>query len=262
MTVTWVLVSYGSVADAKNFVCSLGSLQPVNLVLICNRPGDAEEARDVLSNFDISILDFNDNPGYLPALNRALVLLDTSSPIVLSNCDLLADSDTLQNIERSVTDHADSAIIAPRIVGALGQDQNPYLLTPPTRRELLLLRLLHLHPLLGDVMMWRQGRRGRSPGTTQVDAGSIWAPHGSCVIFTPLYFERGGSVDYPYFLFAEELWVGSEAERIGAKVQYDPTIRLRHIEHASIGRRRRGRVAQAKSEGLAYWYRHAKERGW
>jgi hypothetical protein len=78
----------------------------------------------------------------------------------------------------------------------------------------------------------------------------------------PQFFAAGGSLAYPFFLFAEELWVGAEAERVGVSVRYVPTLQVNHDEHKSIGLKRRGIVAEAKYEGLKYWSQRARILGW
>ena len=86
----------------------------------------------------------------------------------------------------------------------------------------------------------------------------MFAGHGSCVVLTPRFFAAGGSCDYPFALFGEELWFGRECARLGLEVRYVPSAVLRHTEHAATGRRRRGAVARVKYDGLRYWARAAR----
>ena len=81
-------------------------------------------------------------------------------------------------------------------------------------------------------------------------------------MLTPRFFAAGGSCDYPFALFGEELWFARECARLGLEVRYVPSAVLRHTEHATTGRRRRGAVARVKYDGLRYWVRVAKEDGW
>ena len=100
---TWVVVSYGGVEDAARLVASLGTETPVDVVLCANKPGDTEAATAALgSDPRVRILTFEDNPGYLPALHRALPHVDTDRPVVLSNCDLVAEPGCVEQLADQV----------------------------------------------------------------------------------------------------------------------------------------------------------------
>ena len=121
---TWVIVSYGGVDDAVRLVDSLGAGSPVDIVLCANRPGDTDEATAAFAgDRRVRVLSFEDNPGYLPALQRALPHVDTTRPVVLSNCDLLADPGVVDDLIEQVEAFPDAGWLAPSIIGSLGQDQ-------------------------------------------------------------------------------------------------------------------------------------------
>jgi GT2 family glycosyltransferase len=259
----WVIVTYGSVKEAAALIDSVPTdeAKQTHFVLCCNKPGDADEAGAIFAQSEVSVIAMEDNPGYLPAFDRIRGQLDLSVPTVFGNSDLVLETPFLSVLEEASREYPDVGVLAPAILGAYGIDQNPYLLQPPTQRQLRLARTLHRHALIADLVMMRQS--SGPPSRRDVAAWQlVWAGHGSCMILTPEFFARGGRTDYPFFLFAEELWIGAEAARIGVEVRYVPSMRLRHSEHASIGTRRRGRVAQAKYDGLRYWARRAGELGW
>ncbi|MBM6400980.1 glycosyltransferase family 2 protein [Phycicoccus sonneratiae] len=260
---TWVVVSYGGVDDARGLVASLGADAPVDVVLCANKPGDAAAARTAFADDTrVRVLDFEDNPGYLPALHRALPELDPALPLVLSNCDLVADPGCVDALLAGVAEFPDAGWLAPSVIGSLGQDQNPNLLSPPGARWLRMLAAVHRVPAVADVMLLR--REGHSSRTVDgvAPGTAVFAGHGSCVVLTPRYLAEGGRTDYPFALFGEELWFGSECARLGLTVRYLPSAVLRHAEHVATGRRRRGHVARVKYEGLRWWARRAADAGW
>jgi GT2 family glycosyltransferase len=63
----------------------------------------------------------------------------------------------------------------------------------------------------------------------------IYAPHGSCLLFARAYFDRGGTLDYPQFLFGEEIYVAETVRALGLQVVYEPRLRVWHDDHASTG---------------------------
>lgn len=262
-TLTWVLVSYGGVEDARALVTSLDTDTPLDIVLCANKPGDAEKARMAFRGDPrVRVLSSEDNPGYLPALQRALPDIDTGHPVVLSNCDLLAEPGCAAALLEVLAANPDAGWLAPSVIGSLGVDQNPNLRRPPSARWLRALAALHRFPRVADLLLLR--REGHSSRiVTGVEPGApIFAGHGSCVLLTPRFFSLGGSCDYPFALFGEELWLGQECARLGLTVRYTPEAVLRHREHAATGRTRRGAIAEVKYQGLRYWARRARELGW
>ena len=66
-------------------------------------------------------------------------------------------------------------------------------------------------------------------------SSTIYAPHGSCVIFGRCFFEKGGTLDFPAFLFAEEMFVAEQIRLMGGQVLYAPNMVVVHNEHVSTG---------------------------
>jgi len=101
----------------------------------------------------------------------------------------------------------------------------------------------------------RQGRdgsgaRGDGEGADQVR--TIYAPHGSCIIFSERYFQCGGTLGYPSFLFGEELFVAETARRLGLEVVYEPRLKVWHQDHSSTGWLRSRTVASYLGQSARY----------
>jgi len=260
---TWVIVSYGGVEDASTLVGSLGATTDVDIVLCANKPGDTRAAEQAFAgDARVRVLSAEDNPGYLPALQRALPDIDTTRPVVLSNCDLVAEPGCVQALVDVSAAHPEAGFLAPAVIGSLGLDQNPNLLAPPSARRLRVLAAIHRFPRVTDLLLLRRGGHSSRTVTGVEPGASVFAGHGSCVVLTPRFFALGGSCDYPFALFGEELWLGQECARLGLSVRYTPEAVLRHSEHAATGRTRRGAIARVKYDGLRYWARRARELGW
>jgi GT2 family glycosyltransferase len=270
---TWVIVSYGGVDDARRLIDSLGATdQPerqCRVLLACNKPGDAQRAAEVFRSESergrsaVRVLDFGDNPGYLPAVHRAVEQEGLEGALVFSNSDLVAEASTLPALRQELARWPGALSLAPAVIGAVGADQNPHLLAHPSALRLTLLGALHRVPQLADVLLLRRAGHSSTLVAGGVAGQTMWAGHGSCVVLTPEFFSRGGRLDYQIPLFGEELWIGSEVERLGGEVRYTPSVVLHHREHATTGAsRRRGRVARIKYDSLRYWARQARARGW
>ncbi|GAA2116848.1 hypothetical protein [Nocardioides bigeumensis] len=262
-------MTYGGVPDAAALIESLGVARSTwRVVVACNKPGDADEATsrldDLLDDGLVTIADYPDNPGYLPAAARAVEQFGLrGGPVVISNADLVAGPKCLAEITVAAEHYPTAMWIAPSIIGALRRDQNPMLRRRPSAKRLRLLAALHRFPRAADLAVLRRNGHGATLPKPGRAGESVWAGHGSCIVLTALFFSAGGALTYPFKLFGEELWLGAEVERLGGEVRYVPEIRLRHGEHATTGsHRRRGEIARVKYEGLRYWARRARAEGW
>ena len=199
---TFVVVSYGGVDDATRLVSSLGTDTALEVVLCANKPGDTAAATAAFSDDPrVRVLSFEDNPGYLPALQRALPHVDTSSPVVLCNCDLVADPGLVSELLRQVDAFPDAGWLAPAVIGSLGVDQNPNLLTPPSARRIARPRGGAPGAAGGRPAPAAQGRpqlahrqRGRAGQRGVRRTRLLHRAHAR-------FFAAGGSCDYPFALF-------------------------------------------------------------
>ena len=156
----------------------------------------------------------------------------------------------------------DVGVVAPSILSGLSHhDQNPFMLERPSRTRMEFYRLLYrsyyllntyafLSALYRQVRhVFREGAWGMGQAGTRSQEGhleaippvssergtTIYAPHGACVIFSKRFFSRGGTLDFPVFLFGEEICIAETVRELGLRVVYDPSLVLTHHEHQSPG---------------------------
>jgi GT2 family glycosyltransferase len=137
-------------------------------------------------------------------------------------------------------------IVAPSIISQKwNADYNPKIPVRYTRKNILKYQILYSNFLIQNVFLtvaylkkWIIGRRkpaGKRNEQEMPETRKIYAPHGSCMIFTKSYFEKGGNLDLPNFLFGEEVLVAETCREKGLDIIYDPSFIIRDFEHASIG---------------------------
>lgn len=137
-------------------------------------------------------------------------------------------------------------VIAPRIqVVADGADQNPFMRKRPAGAHWVWLRLIYSHYLFTAI--WHSMSRVKRACNNllkhifshdSVHLGTreeIYAPHGACMIFTKSFFDAGGYLDDKLFLYWEEISVSEICRSLKLPVVYEPTLRILHKEHQSIG---------------------------
>lgn len=263
MRIAIVCVSYNTYDHLRRFAHSLrdslGGATGVDLKLVVVDNStivpDADVLRQIAELLPDSTYLKSENVGYFPGFHRGFQTLAPSDYdyIAISNVDLVVAPGflaALRDLPRRPDDRI--GMIAPSIISRTrGVDLNPKTLTRPRtasyRRNVFIFQHLLLARAYRGLSRLRAARRKpQAAGTT------CFAPHGSFMIFTRHYFEAGGRVDYPCFLFAEEDFVGEECRRIQASISYQPSAVIFDSDHASTGRESLSRIAAEHVKSLRY----------
>jgi len=213
------------------------------------------------------------NLGYFGGANYGLKQYLASSElpdwVIISNVDIefregqfFTDLKRLESIDCL-------GVVAPCIWSARWKrDLNPKICERPTRGRMLFYRVVlgnfylqtayellsvsknALRAWARPVLDWI--RRPSEQEKAKDSLESIYAPHGSCIVFSKKYFGTGGNLDYSVFLFGEEIFVAESARKLGLVVQYCPQLRVCDEEHASTGIIRSRLVARHLKDATDY----------
>lgn len=72
------------------------------------------------------------------------------------------------------------------------------------------------------------------------------------MIFTSEFFKKCPTLSYPVFLFCEEIFFAEIVRRIGGKVTYCPSIKIKDKEHASTSKMNLSKYCKYNYEALTY----------
>ena len=175
-----------------------------------------------------------DNPGYFGAVNKLMkqVYLSDYDYSIISNVDLTLEQDFFQTLVEYDCPK-DTGWIAPQIWSDLEKrDRNPARLVRPSLTKMRILKSFYQIPILDTIYHKTVYRRKKY--YTKSAEGTIYAGHGSLIILTKNYFQKCGIIDYPVFLFCEELFLAENCRKAGLKVVYEPSIKVKDKEHVSI----------------------------
>lgn len=262
MTTTVICVNYFTTDPMRGMFASLTAQDdPDWRLLVVDNTGSPAEAvtiaKIIAGEPRASLVRSPENVGYLNAIPVALAEADLASDdwVVLCNPDIVFDP-TFMSTLRTYAD-APVGMYAPTISGSSGRDQNPYLVYRPGRLKTLVRAVQFSHWTIGRVTtamaVHINGKFGRRVSRTPVAPGQrIYAPHGSCMLFSPRYRAAGCSLSQPIFLFGEEITVAEQCRGTGLEVVYRPELRTVHAEHASTGVWRSRTVAAAQAESARY----------
>ena len=168
---------------------------------------------------------------------------------IISNVDVVMEKDFFVQLAEMPANKT-LGWIAPQIFSDTEhRDRNPKIMRRYAKRKLQILRFLFSIPPLYNLYTHTAYK---SKKLIKHEPGEIYAGHGSFIILTQEYFKRCGIIDYPVFLFCEEIYLGEQCLKHGLKVVYNPQIRVRDTEHASTGTFRRRKYCWYNYEALSY----------
>lgn len=176
------------------------------------------------------------NPGYFGAIKKLMQNVDMNAYdyAIISNVDLTLDEDFFVKLA-AYNCAEDTGWIAPSIWSRLEKrDRNPARTERPSYNKMVILKSFYQYPILDTIYHKTAYRRKKY--NVKATAGTIYAGHGSLIILTKQYFKRCGKIDYPIFLFCEELYLAESCRQAGLTVEYEPSIVVYDKEHVSIGK--------------------------
>jgi GT2 family glycosyltransferase len=248
--------------NSASKMCSFGRC---HVIVVDNNSGDGSVDRiqeAVLASHNVEVLALTSNLGYFGAAKLALekYLAHHSTPgwVIVCNNDIVFDSPVF--LEKLMAcDPSKLGVLAPAVISSLtGLDSNPIITRRPGKARRLRYRFLVSTYYVAWLAQWlapfvRKGRTvwlGRD--LNSVGPKQIYAPHGSFLIFSRQYFERGGFIDDGCFLYGEEIGVAETCLRLGLPVIHDPELRVSHNDSQTTGRMltRNGYLLQ--KQGLHY----------
>ena len=274
-------VNYGTDDMALRFVQSAAALQPSTTatVLVDNSEGPQEREighRLRAEGTGVLYVRAPRNLGYFCGadygLRQYVAVHGEPDWVVVSNVDIRFDDPCCLNRLQDFHAADDVGVVAPSIWSRRSRrDLNPRMRQRPGAAAMHMYKIvfgtwatLNAYELLAAAKhttkyllkhyILEPLRQAPSDGAARriPPLESIYAPQGSCVIFSNRFFERGGSLVYPSFLFGEEIYVAETARHLGLRVIYHPGIRVSHDDHSSTGLVRSRRVARLVKASARY----------
>jgi GT2 family glycosyltransferase len=248
MRILITCVCYNNFTDAYEYINSLSSSLKYSKcsieldVFVVNNGIEFTGAQTAtLSNFGeikVSVIN-NINNGYfggcLAGYKAAISTGKSYDAMIASNVDLAVESDFLEEFMALISIYQEkSAIIAPSIFSlSENKDRNPKVKIRYSLKQMkkyvFLYTIPYLHALYKNTLYKNKVSNPLPPGS------EIYAPHGSFIIFVGGVDNWEGFLNYPVFLFGEEIHIGEQAKALDLPVVYHPELKVLDSDHASTG---------------------------
>lgn len=247
-------VIYNTYPETLRYVESIAGQDSggISLLLSDNstKPCPADFMQAIRAHPFVKYIRNETNLGYFGGARRGLETFLQGSPeypawILVTNVDIVFTPGFFERL-MSLPQGGNTAVIAPAIISyRWGSDYNPKLVSRYGRGRMKFYLFLYSCFIFHNIFIlgayarkWLKGLKSRNPGKPGAPAPEprrIYAPHGSCIIFSRRYFEAGGKLELRNFLFGEEIMVAETAGSLGLDVVYDPSLSVTDHEHASTG---------------------------
>ena len=177
------------------------------------------------------------NLGYLPGAANVINNIQNvfeNDFVVISNVDLVLEQSFFLNLEK-LEFKGDVAWVATTIWSEQeDRDKNPKIIERYSKEKLKKIRMLYKYPILDFI--YTNTLYLKKKVRPQYQEQDIYAGHGSFMMLTKRFFEEYPKIDYPLFLFGEEMFLAELARKKNLKVRYVPDLIVIDKEHTSTSK--------------------------
>jgi GT2 family glycosyltransferase len=155
--------------------------------------------------------------------------------LLISNVDLLLSVDFFSSLSNLKLDPL-TAWIAPSIFSNNEKrDKNPKIISRPSKYKFSFYITKYRFPLINYIYE-KSFYRLKYLKKAHKNKLEIYAGHGSFMIFTNLFISEIKNMNFPSFLFGEEIYLAELVLKSNYKVIYEPLLKIYDIEHASTSK--------------------------
>lgn len=244
--VTFFCVNYNSYDFAERFLhsvdCAAMQVPDVD-VEVCIGDNTTENWKELdIQNYphvQVQFFPYHQNLGYLGCILRMMADRNwadatNSDFVVFSNVDLTIDSQYFVELQRAHLPE-DVAWVAPDVyTPRLNRHDNPFMMTRPTQMSFIKWELMYACPFLFGLLEKiydRKTSQRQNPSSIM----PIYAGHGSIMMFTGAFLSRHINLQFPSFMYAEEIYMAELVRSDGLKAYYVPMLRVENVGEASTG---------------------------
>lgn len=226
---------------------------------ICIADNSTEKSvicRDDYPELNISVFQFP-NLGYFGgalAVYNSISELYKYDYVFISNVDVTYDKSFFSNLkEFEVRENV--GWLAPQIwSNDESRDRNPKILKRYSLKRIKTIEIMWRFPILH--MIYQSTLYKRKKYQSKINVSNIYAGHGSFIILTKYFTKAFPQLNYPIFLFGEELFIAELCRSVGLKVEYFPSLKVIDEEHVSTSKMRSKFYYRCNHSAIKYIISH------
>lgn len=244
-SIAFICVNYNNSFHTINWIDSiLKIINDSDSLIIVDCASNIEDKKNIakklstLNNIEnIQFIESKENIGYFRGLNLGIKKLNIEKYefIIVGNNDLLFDAEFKLKLFEIELDH-NTFVLAPKIVNLDGLNQNPHVETHFSLSRNLYYELLFFNKYTFNILssLSLLIKKKSKKNKTNEKERYIFMGYGACYILTRSYLNKFKYLPDDLFLMGEEPLLSNQVFTIGGKILYCPSLKVNHIEHASV----------------------------
>ena len=245
-----IMTNYNNSLFTKQAINSLLLVQYSSItcdIIIIDNDSNKENT-DILKSLEnihpIKVIYSKLNLGYFSGLNKGLEIINESqnkyNAVIIGNNDLIFPHDFFYSVIEKLELFNKYSVIAPNIITIDGIHQNPHVINRISPIRELIYDIYFSNYNIAKLISWIALKTKKITRRGDEDFHSIAQPihqgYGACYLLGPLFFKNFNFLFAPTFLMGEEFFLSIQLESIGQKVFYEPSIIVKHHDHATFAK--------------------------
>ena len=262
MKIGFVFTNYNNSNYTEELISSLSIIDKFNecyIVIVDNKSESQDVKRLKLIENDfpsIKIIYNHENVGYFKGLNIGIEYLKITyidlSLIVVGNNDLIFPLNFIDNLYSNLDLLNKYPVLSPNIITFNGLHQNPHVIKKISPFRRFIYDIYYLNYNLSIIITFISKSTSKLTYRKDTDsfqiAQSINQGYGACYILGPIFLQNFSSLWAPTFLMAEEFFLSKQLESKGFNIYYEPTIIVKHHDHATVSNLSRKKLWQLSKD--------------
>ena len=262
---TIITINFGNTGPTEHLLESIeDSLIPFNLnIIIVDNGSTARSKKNLLrlkekSKLQIQLFFNSENKYYWPAANK-IILEKIKEKKKLPEWIIICNNDTkIKNKnffkELSNINNNEFYVIGPKILNQKKKNLNPFMIDPLSKLQRIYWNLYFSSFYISEILNFLRNIKLFQKTRFYPDLKKeVYAVHGSMMIFSKLFFLKGGYLDTQFKMYCEEMSTAEIVKKIGGKIIYIPQLEAIHNEHSSIQKIKRKTIFELAKESHKYF---------
>jgi len=265
--ILFLLINYFNDTEVFEFITAQLNLQQTisyDVIVVNNGSSNTITLTNLnCGNNSVQMITPPENLGYLNGAQFGFDFYCKSNPVpdftILCNTDIVIEDNRFLEKLTHEASNKNAEVIGPKIISTLTfHDQNPMYKARLNIKKIK--QLLFIYSYYPVYILYQLGAylkritKKLTYKNGKQTSGFVYAVHGSFLIFAKSFFEKGNTLRFPSFLYAEELFIAEQCLKSNSKIYYDSDLKIFHKEHSTSGFFKNRKHIQWLKQSLNYIY--------